>query len=216
MALSNEKRDNLIKLLKNHDFGDKKNRFVELIDKPINQTFPIQKKMNRLFDLGMKEFNLIIFDFLKETEYPLSKENYFPLVDNEDILIRDDIFRLLEESGVGVPDYYRKVEFEIDNKKGSYARSRSGCYFCFYQQKIEWVWLYEQHPDLFKKAMEYEKDGYTWMQDESLEKLILKERIAKIKSDYIKRQEKQTKTNPQFLIDILDDSESKGCASCFI
>ena len=39
-----------------------------------------------------------------------------------------------------------------------YARSRSGCYFCFFQQKIEWVWLYEQHPDRFAKAMEYEKE----------------------------------------------------------
>ena len=32
---------------------------------------------------------------------------------------------------------------------GFFNRSRSGCFFCFYQQKIEWVWLYEQHPDRF-------------------------------------------------------------------
>ena len=58
------------------------------------------------------------------------------------------------------------------------------CFFCFYQQKIEWIWLYEQHPDLFLKAMEYEKDGYTWIQDESLAELVQPERIEKIKEEY--------------------------------
>ncbi len=70
-----------------------------------------------------------------------------------DILVRDDIFRILEESGVGVPQYYNKVDFEVNGKTGQYSRSRSGCYFCFFQQKIEWVWLYEQHPERFALAM---------------------------------------------------------------
>ena len=70
----------------------------------------------------------------------------------------------LKRSGVGIPDYYDKGEFEVDGEKGYYARSRSGCFFCFFQQKIEWIWLYENHRNLFEKAVEYEKDGYTWMQ----------------------------------------------------
>ena len=46
------------------------------------------------------------------------------------------------ESGLGKPSYYE-------------WRSRSGCYFCFYQRKKEWVGLLENHPDLFEKAIEY-------------------------------------------------------------
>jgi hypothetical protein len=37
--------------------------------------------------------------------------------------------------------------------------------------------------------MEYEKEGYTWMQDEPLTELIKPERISRIKEDYIKKME---------------------------
>lgn len=147
----------------------------------------------------------------------MSNENSFPLLDNEDVLVRDDIFRILEESGVGVPAYYNKIDFEIDSKKGQYSRSRSGCYFCFFQQRIEWIWLYEQHHELYQKAMEYEKDGYTWGQNESLEELIRPERIKQVKEEYLKRMGlNASKTKSPYLIDILDDEEGIGCASCFI
>ena len=36
----------------------------------------------------------------------VGKLDEFPLIDNEDILVKEDIFRILEESGVGVPAYY--------------------------------------------------------------------------------------------------------------
>lgn len=79
-------------------------------------------------------------------------------------LVKDDIFRLLEESGIGVPDYYK-------------WRSRSGCSFCFFQRKYEWVMLSEKHPDLFAEAVQYEQnhaDGrdYTWTQGETLLELV--------------------------------------------
>jgi 3'-phosphoadenosine 5'-phosphosulfate sulfotransferase (PAPS reductase)/FAD synthetase len=72
--------------------------------------------------------------------------------------------QLLEESGVGMPSYYR-------------WRSRSGCFFCFYQKKIEWVRLADEHPDLFAQAVKYEqthKDGrrYSWAQGETLLELL--------------------------------------------
>ena len=93
-------------------------------------------------------------------------------MENDEVLVRDDIFRILEESGVGVPAYYNKIDFEINGKKGNMQEAVRVVSFAFFQQKIEWVWLYEQHPELYKKAMEYEKDGYTWGQHESLEELI--------------------------------------------
>ena len=67
-----------------------------------------------------------------------------------------------------------------------------------------------------KKAMEYEKDGYTWGQFESLEELIQPERMEKIKEEYIKRMEKKSKAKSPYLVDILDDAEGEGCAACFI
>jgi len=194
-------------------------RILEIIQQPVSPRFTIQQKLELLLDQDIIMFNAVIFEFLKTTTYPLAKESAFPLIDNEDVLIRDDIFKLLRESGVGVPNYYEKIEFEVDGKKGEYARSRSGCYFCFFQQKIEWVWLFEQHNDLFMKAMLYEnaKDGFTWNQNESLEELRIPERIASIKREYLERSTKsKNQTKSQYLIDILDDSEEEGCASCFI
>jgi len=70
-----------------------------------------------------------------------------------------DIKSLLEDVGLGLPDYYQ-------------WRSRSGCYFCFYQQKGEWAGLKQNHPDLFEAAKRYEKvengKRYTWRSGESL------------------------------------------------
>ena len=74
--------------------------------------------------------------FFRANQLPVGgQEASFPLVDNDEVLVRSDIFRLLEESGVGVPAYYNKLDFTVNHKQGQYSRSRSGCYFCFYQQK---------------------------------------------------------------------------------
>jgi len=214
--LSNQNLENLISLSKNFDFGKNQEKVLQTISRKIDSGFTLDHKLNILLDSDVKSFNHLVFEFLKSTDYPLSTEASFPLIDNDEILVRDDIFRILEESGVGVPAYYNKIDFEINGKTGQYARSRSGCFFCFFQQKIEWVWLYEQHPDLYKRAMEYEKDGYTWGQYESLEELIQPARMAQIKEEYLKRMEKKSKAKSPYLIDILDDSEGEGCAACFI
>jgi len=78
-------------------------------------------------------------------------------------------------------------------------RSRSGCYFCFFQQKIEWVGLLENHPDLFAKAKQYEKfdpktgERYTWNEGESLEELSRPERVAQIKAEHLKKKEREAR-----------------------
>jgi hypothetical protein len=167
--LSNQNISGLLEISKNIDFGRLKDKVEQLIVKKIDQQFKQDQKLDLFLETDIKAFNMLVFNFLKTTEYPLAKEESFPLLDNDEVLVRADIFKILEESGVGVPAYYKNIEFDVSGKKGHYARSRSGCYFCFFQQKIEWVWLYEQHPELYKKAMEYEKDGYTWGQHESLE-----------------------------------------------
>ena len=127
------------------------------------------------------------------------------------------VIELLEASGVGFPDYYQ-------------WRSRSGCTFCFFQQKIEWVNLMERHPEDFEKAMAYEKSAlehgcdFTWSDRESLEQLSRPERIERIKADFYKKQElakKRRKRNPLqidensvFIAPFGDEDVSPGCLIC--
>jgi hypothetical protein len=213
---STQNFENLQTLSRNVDFGSLTERINQIIKKKLDPSFTHAQKLNSFLDLDVKGFNHLVFEFLKSTDYPLAKETTFPLIDDDEVLIREDIFRILEESGVGVPAYYNKVDFDVNGKKGQYSRSRSGCYFCFFQQKIEWVWLYEQHPDLYNKAMQYEKDGYTWGQSESLEELIQPERMQQIKTEYLKRMEKKSQSKSPYLVDILGEEDGIGCATCFV
>ncbi len=190
-------------------------RIKEVIVEPLSPRNRMFDKLDSLLSISTSTFNEVVFQFLRKSHFPVGALEQYSLLQNEDNLNRDDIFQILTDSGIGIPKYYQKVEFEIDGEKGYYSRSRSGCFFCFYQQKIEWVWLYEQHPELFIKAMEYEKDGYTWHQDEPLSDLIRPERIAQIKREYINRTNRNITKSP-YLLDILEESEGEGCAACFI
>lgn len=194
---------------------------LQYIEQPISPKFTQTQKLNALMDVDLKLFNKVVYEFLKTTDYPIGKLDVFPLIENDEIIRLNDVFQILEESGVGVPAYYKPIEYqvEIDGeiKKGTYSRSRSGCFFCFYQQKIEWVWLLEQHPDLYIKAIEYEKEGYTWMA-ESLEVLNKPERVEAIKKEHylrMNRQKKKSRTGQSWQDEILE-AEGEGCASCFI
>ena len=131
----------------------------------------------------------------------------------EDGITKEDVYRILEESGLGLPDYYK-------------WRTRSGCYFCFFQRKSEWVGLLEQHPDLFESSKEYEKfnsetgERFTWSQGESLEELENPERIAQIKANTEKAKESKKKEKPnRRLIEILtdvhdDEDDEEPCLIC--
>jgi 3'-phosphoadenosine 5'-phosphosulfate sulfotransferase (PAPS reductase)/FAD synthetase len=194
---------------------------LQYVEQLISPKFTQTQKLNALIDVDLKLFNKVIFEFLKTTDYPIGKLDVFPLIENDEIIGLDDVFQILEESGVGIPAYYKPIEYqvEIDGeiKKGTYSRSRSGCFFCFYQQKIEWVWLLEQHSELYAKAIEYEKEGYSWMA-ERLEDLEKPERVASIKKEHflrMNRQKKKSRTGQSWQDDILE-AEGEGCASCFI
>lgn len=223
--LTNGNRDELKERYAAHLSGAELDRVVGIIDEPLvlevknsqQNRKAFLAKQGLLLDRGVVLYNQVTFDWLKSTTYPLAKESDFPLLNNEDNLVRSDIFKLLEDSGVGVPEYYKKIEYEVDGEKGEYARSRSGCFFCFFQQKIEWVWLYEQHPDLFVQAQEYEKidEGFTWNQEESLEELTHPKRIEQIKRDHMKRTKSASNKGSGLLLDLLDDG-SGDCIACFV
>lgn len=133
----------------------------------------------------------------------------YPFIDAG--LKKDDIVRILEESGLGLPTYYN-------------WRSRSGCYFCFFQQKIEWVGLLENHPDLYTKAAGYERtdsetgERYTWSQRESLAELSDANRIAEIKTEHARRQSFQRHQSDRTLVEVFaaDTSSDEGCLICHL
>lgn len=95
-----------------------------------------------------------------------------------------DVKNILEKSGIGFPKYYE-------------WRSRSGCFFCFFQQKLEWLGLYGKHPDLFEKAAEYEKVDkktgtlFTWIENLPLTELIKPEKIKEVIDGYVKKYVKE-------------------------
>ena len=194
-------------------------RFNELANTKISPTFSVVKKIDSLLNLNVRAFNYGVFEVLKETNHPVGMLDSFELLDNEESLGINEIYGILDDSGVGIPAYYLPVEFSVEENgevfKGTYSRSRSGCFFCFYQQKIEWVWLLEQHPGLFEQAVEYEKDGYTWS-EEPLKDLAKPDRVKKIKLDYIKRMDRKNSKSSNNWQDEILNAEGDGCASCFI
>lgn len=216
-----------------------KSKILEIVNTPVSKTFQLKHKFDQLLDYGVILFNEVVFDFLKTTDYPVGKLTSFPLIYNSDIIIRKDVMNILEQSNVDLPAYYLPVEYEVNGEVGKYFRSRSGCFFCFYQQKIEWVWLLEQHPDLYWQAESYEKDGYNWVQGESLKELALPERVIAIKWEHLNRMKKRFinlekptdwqdkvlgvyKESPSALLkdknwlDNIIEAEGDLCANCFI
>ncbi|MBL8421411.1 MAG: phosphoadenosine phosphosulfate reductase family protein [Dechloromonas sp.] len=128
------------------------------------------------------------------------------------------VMDILDSSGVGLPKYYD-------------WRSRSGCTFCFFQQKIEWVKLREQHPEAFEEAKRYEKSAlehgspFTWTKGESLGELEKAERTIQIVEDFERRKARDKNKRPinplrpvESIVDIDDlfgeDEGGGACVAC--
>ena len=216
-VLHNSTIDRLALLYNKHGATEMMERYLEIVCEPQSSKYLLSQKLKDLLQLSIATFNHVVFDFLKGENYPVSYMDEYSLLNNEDSIDIKKVYQLFKENGVMIPGYYDEIEFEVDGKKGVYNRSRSGCFFCFYQRKIEWIWLYERHPDLFLKAQEYEKDGYSWMDNETLDQIIKPDRIAQIKLDYIATLQKKLneKNKSNKLVDILAD-DNEVCANCFI
>lgn len=100
----------------------------------------------------------------------------------EDGIKRAGVISILDSAGIGLPKYYE-------------WRSRSGCTFCFFQRKIEWVRLMERYPEAFEEAKAFEKQAETsengetfyWMgPNEPLTTLENPERVSQIKENHEK------------------------------
>lgn len=148
----------------------------------------------------------------KREGYVSTKPNIVPVFPFKEAgITKSDVFRILEESGVGLPEYYK-------------WRTRSGCYFCFFQRKVEWAGLRERHPDLFELAKGYEKPdvGYTWAHGESLIELEQPERLVQIKkTDQDRRAREAANRRPRTLAEAFgavepEDDDSVGCLICHL
>ena len=122
---------------------------------------------------------------------------------------------------VGIPEYYK-------------WRSRSGCYFCFFQRQSEWLGLKRHHPKLFAKAKAFEnmerkkydwKDGvinmpntgYTWSSQGTLDELVAKAEEAEKKA--LEKGVITSTTISERWQDVLragedDDPEDQACNIC--
>ena len=150
----------------------------------------------------------------------------FPFI--EDGVEHDGVLKILNDAGVGLPAYYE-------------WRTRSGCYFCFYQRKAEWVGLAERHPDLFERAKAIEQKmlldagasgdasyqatamqgrDYTWSPGETLDELLdRREEIMAKHEAAMERARKNRRNLPliEVLSDALDeDDDSLPCAVCTV
>lgn len=138
--------------------------------------------------------------------YRSTKDNITPVFPFKDAgLTLSDVERILGTSGVGMPDYYK-------------WRSRSGCYFCFFQRKSEWLGLAEHHPDLFERAKAYEKtdedsgERFTWSQGESLVELVARAEDIKKVAERRGRQRRHVPWQELFAQVAKDEDES--CLVC--
>lgn len=98
------------------------------------------------------------------------------------------VYSLLAVHDLLPPDYrWKRLENVVSDRLSSFdwrqsflpweisqlfsGRSRDNCYFCFYQRQYEYLWLMETYPELFDKAMSFEKNEYTWRSAFGLDEL---------------------------------------------
>ena len=110
---------------------------------------------------------------------------HFPFVEYN--ITKNDVENILEKCGIGYSDYYK-------------WRKRSGCYFCMFQSKKDWLNLYYNHPQLYKKAMSYEyaqtdygkRKRFGWNSEISLKDLIKPKNIKIVEEEYNKLKRKNS------------------------
>ena len=125
--------------------------------------------------------------------------------------------RILQESGIGFPPYTE------------WGRSRSGCYFCFFQKSIEWTRLLEKHPDLFALAEEYENKSedhkgrhFQWNDEMRLSEMRKPENIQLIQQRYEENRRRRWEKRPnkklvETLADLPDEEDpNRSCAICHL
>ncbi len=155
------------------------------------KTKPFEKYIKSLFKKQNKDI-IYLYIGIRSDEPRRAKYNkynnhqikeVYPFFDNG--ITKQDVLDILDNSGIGLADYYK-------------WSNRSGCYFCPFQTKMNWINLYKYHPDLFMKAKAYEDEKNSvgrnfkrvgWNLDMSLEDIIKNK--EKIIDDFNRKQKKK-------------------------
>ena len=140
----------------------------------------------------------------------------YPFV--EDGIDFDGVLQILHSSGLGLPGYLK------------WGRSRSGCYFCFFQRQHEWVALKQEHPELYAKAQQIEEEdgqNFTWRPSgESLAELGTPARMEEVMNRHQQRERRRAERIADlkaqgYLFPELKAArlsklrENEGCLICF-
>ncbi len=101
---------------------------------------PINKYLKEKYkDQEITIFMGIANDEVKRAEKMINKKKIqykFPLIEKK--IDREGCIKIIKEEGLSIP-------------------VKSGCYFCPFQSKKEWVKLYKKYPDLFEETILFEK-----------------------------------------------------------
>lgn len=99
----------------------------------------------------------------------------------EDGVTKEDMLRILNASGVGLPSCRR-------------WRRLPDCYICFFQNPSRVARALENHPDLYEQALQSEKpeEGFTWIENESLANLRRPERAEEVRREGARRRDQAT------------------------
>lgn len=153
-------------------------------------------------------------------------ETKFPFIDGS--IDQDGVMRILSDAGVGLPAYYE-------------WRTRSGCYFCFFQRKAEWIGLADRHPELYERAVAIEQKvlrdagvsgnadfadramrgrQYTWSGGETLVQLRERRNEILAKHEHALSSKQRERPN-QTLMEVLatahdEDDDDVGCNVCHL
>ena len=179
---------------------------------------PFEQWIRPILDAGATVYSYVAIraDEQYREGYSSKNDNLIVRLPFKDVGVdKAGVLEILEAAGLGLPQYYS-------------WRTRSGCTFCFFQQKIEWIRLKEHHPDAFEEAKRYEKTAvehgspFTWSQGESLEDLEQPVRVQQIREEHDQRlARRRAKIQPNPLrpdaepLDI-DDlyGQAKVCLAC--
>jgi hypothetical protein len=214
----------ILKLNPDHDFDFWLKKHNQFLPSPqarwctiMMKLKPFEEWVRPLLSEGMKVTSYVAIRADEEYREGYNSKNdnlHVALPFKEGGIDKQGVIDVLNNAGLGLPKYYE-------------WRSRSGCTFCFFQQKIEWLRLHERHPEAFAEARSYEKDAvdggspFTWSEGESLDDLIRPERAAQIKKEHeerLKRAKQKLQSNPLRDAEPLDIDDiygqSKMCLTC--
>ena len=144
--------------------------YIQYIQKELNINIDVIKPKIPLYDLMINDGWIPLIRFRKCTSEGKTKPFYQYIKENAGVYLGityDEKKRAREHRLKRISSQYPLVENEITRSDcielisdhGLKIPIRSGCYFCPFQSKKQWLHLYNTHNDLFEKAVFMEQNA---------------------------------------------------------